>query len=405
MASKRFVVRCLVAACLFAIAGCTRATQTAPPPPTVTTATATQRTVHPAIVLSGIIAPLQNVAITTSLQEPTDAVLVNEGDSVRAGQVLARLNTADLSANASQAAAHLEQTQYQANLSISQGGDQVRSAQAGLAQAKANLQLAQANLQRDEELLTQGYIAQQAVDTQRTQVDVDQKAVVAAQATLAQAVENAQANGTQNQGLQKANVDQAAGALQQIEAQIDRADIVSPIDGVVVNRNLNPGEYPGTRQIFTLQEVDNVYAELNAFGSQVAGIVQGARTALSSPSVPQRSFAGSVVAVLSPTSPNGAGFIVKVKIPNRSHALRPGMTVSAQVSAPPLRGIAVPVSAFLDDTHQTVLTVADGTARVANVSEIAEDRAYAVVTGLSQGAVVVANGQAGVTDGEKVAVR
>ncbi|HXW50710.1 MAG TPA: biotin/lipoyl-binding protein, partial [Candidatus Acidoferrales bacterium] len=153
MTSKAYSIRCLVAACLFVLAGCSHAAQNTPPPPTVKTATATVRTVHPTIALSGIVAPLQNVAITTALQEPTDSVLVNEGDRVKAGQVLAQLNTADLSANASQAAAHLEQTQYQANLSISQGGDQVRSAQAALAQAKSNLQLAQVTLQRDQELL------------------------------------------------------------------------------------------------------------------------------------------------------------------------------------------------------------------------------------------------------------
>jgi HlyD family secretion protein len=405
MTIKAFSIRCLIAACLCIVAGCGHAVQSEPPPPAVKTATATQRTVHPAITLSGIIAPLQNVAITTALQEPTEAVFVNEGDPVKAGEVLARLNTADLSANANQASAHLEQTQYQANLSISQGGDQVRSAQAALAQAKSNLNLAQANLQRDEQLLAQGYIAQQAVDTQRTLVDVGQKQVVAAQAALSQAIENQQANGTQSQGMQRANVDQASAALQQIQAQIGRADIVSPINGVVVNRNLNPGEYPGTRQIFTLQEVDNVYAELNAFGSQVASIGQGAATTLVSPAVPQRTFAGRVVAILSPTSPNSASFIVKVKIPNEQQMLRPGMTVTAKVSAPARSGIAVPVNAFLDDTHQTVMTVHDGTAHVSNVAEVAEDQNWAVVTGLPAGSVVIANGQAGVADGQKVAVR
>lgn len=374
-------------------------------PPTVAVVAASKRSINPLATLSGLVAPLQNVAITTALQEPTDAVLVNEGDRVHAGQVLARLNTADLSANAYQASAHLDQTRYQANLSISQGGDQVHSAQAALQQAQYNLKLAQLTLSRDEQLLGQGFISQQDVDTQRTQVDVDQKAVVAAQSALAQAVENEQANGSQARGLQKANVDQAAAALQQIQTQINKAEIVSPINGVVVNRNLNPGEYPGTRQIFTLQEVDNVYAELNAYGSQVAAITPAAPVTLTTPSIAGRAFSGKVVAILSPTSPSSSGFVIKVKVPNENQLLRPGMTVTASVKAPAQQGIAIPVNAFLDDTHQTVMTVSNGTAHVANVTEIAEDPKYALVAHLPEGTQVLANGQTNVTDGEKVAAR
>jgi multidrug efflux pump subunit AcrA (membrane-fusion protein) len=367
--------------------------------------TASERTIHPAVSLSGLIAPYQNVAITTSLQEPSAAVYVNEGDRVRAGQVLARLDVSDLVANANQAAAHLEQTQYQATLSINQGSDQVRSARAALQQAQSNLKLAQLTLARDEELLTQGFIDRQTVDQQRTQVDVDQKAVVAAQAALAQAIQNEQANGTQSQGMQKANVDQAVAALQQIQVQINRADIVSPVNGIVVNRNLNPGEYPGTRQIFTLQEIDNVYAELNAFGSQVAGITIGHPATLTSSAVAKKTFDGRVVAVLPPTSPQSSGFIVKVKVPNPSLALLPGMTVDAKVQLPAQRGIAVPVNAFLDDTHQTVMTIQNNVAHVTNVNEVAEDPHYAVVTGLTPGTQVLANGQSGIVDGERVAIR
>ena len=350
--------------------------------------TAVIRTVEPRLKLAGIIAPLQNVGLTTSVQEPTDAVYVNEGDVVHRGQILAQLNTADLSANLAQAQAHLEQTRYQAGMALSQGNDQVRAAQAAL-------DLARANLARDQQLLAQGYISIQTVDTQRTNVTV-------AQTALAQAVANAQANGTQRAGMQRANVDQAAAAVDQIEAQISRAAITSPIDGIVVNRNLNPGEYPGTRQIFTLQEVSHVYAELNAYGTQVAGIQQGSAVALTAPALPSRSFTGAVNAVLSPATPQSSGFIVKVVVPNRDRVLRPGMTVSGEIRMRSQSGITVPVSAFLDDTHQTIMTVDGDTARVARVSEVIEDPRYAIVTGLAPNTKVVVNGQSNVTDGQKV---
>src|SRR5271157_4032427 len=64
----------------------------------IPTAVAQQASVKPTLVIAGIIAPLQNVAISSTLAEPADTVTVNEGDSVRAGQVVAVLDTADLRA-------------------------------------------------------------------------------------------------------------------------------------------------------------------------------------------------------------------------------------------------------------------------------------------------------------------
>jgi len=178
---------------------------------------------------------------------------------------------------------------------------------------------------------------------------------------------------------------------------------VSPVDGIVVNRNLNPGEYPGTRQIFTLQEIARVYAELNAYGQQIAGIQQDGDVALTAPAAPGRTFNGRIDAILSPTTPSTNGFIIKVLVPNHDRTLRPGMTVSAQLSLPEHNGIAIPVSSFIDDTHATILTVdGDNVAHVARVSEVIEDPSYAIVTGLPAGTKVVVNGQSNVTDGQKV---
>ncbi len=380
--------RCLVAICLVVLSGCAKQQAATPAPQPVQVTAASVRTVHPGLNLSGLIAPLQNVTLSTELQEPADAVYVNEGDAVRRGQVLARLNTADLNASLSQAQAHLEQTRYQATLALSQGNDQVVAAQAALDNARANLA-------RDEKLLAQGYISIQTVDQQRTDTTV-------AETALAQAKENALANGTKSAGLQRANVDQAAAAVQQLEAQIAKATIASPVDGIVVNRNLNPGEYPGTRQIFTLQQVSDVYAELNAYGAQIAGIRQGSKATLTAAAVPRRTFTGTIYSILSPTTPSTSGFIVKIVVPNKDGALRPGMNVSGNVELPSHTGVTIPVTAFLDDTHQSVMMVQGDTAHIAQVNEVVEDAHYAVVTGLPADTHVVTNGSTNVTDGQKV---
>src|SRR6202041_2143248 len=89
-------------------------------------------------------------------------------------------------------------------------------------------------------------------------------------------------NGTTTSGLQgetiasvQADEVTEMGLANGLRVSISKAAIVSPIDGVVVNRNINPGEYPGTRQIFTLQETDKVYAVLNGSGGQIVGVQTG----------------------------------------------------------------------------------------------------------------------------------
>jgi HlyD family secretion protein len=412
------------AAIIFAVAlaaasgGCgNNAPPQAAKPAPVQVAAAEHRTIQPSVTLSGIIAPLQNVALTNDVVEPVAAVYVNEGDTVTKGEVLARLSSRELQADleaarrtAAGAEARLEEARYQSDVALESGSDQVRSAQAALGQARGNLTLALSVLNSDESLLAQGYVAEQTVEQQRAQLIVAEEGVTSAQAALATANENERANGSPNKGLQAATIDAANADYRSdvaqaaaLAVQLSHATIVSPIDGIVVNRNLNVGEYPGTRTIFTLQEISSVYAELSAYGAQVAGIIPGASVAFTSPVLPEKRFSGAVVGVLPPTSPTSPGFIVKVDVPNAGRLLLPGMTVSGRVTQVPVTGVAVPVPSFLDDTHQTLMVVQGDTVHLTTVQELASDGKYSVVAGLTEGAVVVRNGDLNLTDGQKVA--
>jgi RND family efflux transporter MFP subunit len=184
---------------------------------------------------------------------------------------------------------------------------------------------------------------------------------------------------------------------------ISKASIISPIDGVVVNRNLNPGEFPGTRQIFTLQETDKVYAVLQGAASQVYGMRQGASATISSSSLPGKSYTGRIVGVLNAINPGSSNFIVKVVLSNSDGNLRPGTPVSAAARLPSASGVQIPMTAFLDTTNSTVQTVTGGVVQTLKVTMIADDGKNAIVTGISTGVPIVINGQSGLTDGQTVA--
>jgi HlyD family secretion protein len=387
-------------------------------PPAVQTTKAAAASVHPTVQIAGIIAPFQNVSLSSSLVEPTDSVNVIEGDYVRKGQVLAVLDTTDLRASYNSAAqsavsddARTIQTKYQAQLNIGQGSDQVRNAQAALLQAEQTFKLDELNLQRYQSLLQTGYVSQQQVDQQRTMVHNDQQQELSARASLESAILNERVNGTIQKGLQASNVASAAAAAQsahaqaaQIQSSIDKALIVSPVDGIVVNRNLNPGQYPGSQTIFVVQQLNPVYAELNASSEDVFRIERGAPVSVSVAGVDGAVYRGRISAVLGQVEPGSTNFTVQAILANPGFRLKSGMAVTGTVSLPTVSGVGVPVTAFLDDSHDSLMTVdSSGTARMQRVKEVGSDGKNSIVAGLASGASVISNGQLGITAGERVA--
>jgi len=401
------------------LAACSRARPTpAPTPQTVQVSVAQFTSLAPVETLAGIAAPYQNVAMQeTSLSEPTLRVNVNEGDIVHRGEVLAVLNTDDLQAslqadlaNAQSFGARVSQYTYQAGEAISQSGDQARFARAALAQAQQTLKYDQTNLVRDQQLYAQQYIALQALQQQQTLVRNDQQAVQSAISNVKSAMSAVQANGTMSQGMQASNVQnsqasqaQAYAQADQLRAEIARGTIVSPVDGVVVNRNLNPGEYPGTRQIFTVQQLDPIFAVFNASGAQVTGIATGAPVKIQSVDQPGTTYQGKIVAVLGQVTPGSTNFVVKALLRNPQYRLRSGMVLSGTVQETATSGIGIPATAFLDDSHTTVMTVeSNGTVQTSKVQELRTDSSTSIVSGLSAGARIVTNGQLGLAAGQRI---
>jgi RND family efflux transporter MFP subunit len=414
--------------------GAKRVRATASPNP-VPTSVARETTVRGTSIVSGVIAPFENVAITSSLSEPTDKVAVLQGDHVHAGQVLAVLDTADLRAEMAQARGVLDsdlrtvesddakvtQSRYTATLNIGTGNDQVKSARAALVQAKETLANDQLNLVRDKQLVASGYVAQQTVDQQATTVVNDQASIRTAEANLQTAITNQQVNGTAASGLQaatvasaiadaaaaRAAVEQARGQIAQYQTQIDKATIVSPVDGVVTNRNLNAGEYPGSRTIFTIQELDKVYADLNASSEDTFAIPVGAGVALSVSGAGTQEFTGRVVAVLGQVTPGSTNFTIQVLLQNPGNKLQAGLPVSASIDLPPVRGLGIPTTAFLDDTHTTVMIaddqLVDVVAKTVKVRELGSDGTTSIISGLKAGQAVISNGQLGLADGQSIA--
>jgi RND family efflux transporter MFP subunit len=250
----------------------------------------------------------------------------------------------------------------------------------------------------------QGYLPAQTLDQQRVVVTTDQQAVNAARATLSSAIANDNANGNgENAGAQqqeleaaRASVDAAQASVDQLKLEIARAVIVAPVDGTIDSVNANPGEYPSGRQLFTLEQNAKVYAILPASTAEVLSVRRGAAASVevntSYSANPQwHKDHGIVDAVLDQVEPGTTNFTVKVLVDNADRHLHAGMPVTGFVDLPPLHGLVVPVTAFIDDTRSTLYTIDGGVVHQKTVAEVGDDGANAVVTGVSPGELVVKN--------------
>jgi multidrug efflux pump subunit AcrA (membrane-fusion protein) len=415
---KLAVTPALVTAAL--LMGCaTHAPDPAPSPPRPAVVDATLGSVTPRHQLGGVVAPLQNVGISSSLSEPASAVLVREGQRVNAGDVLATFDVSDLEAeldadmrSADEAYANAAKQRYQSVQTIVEGVGSFGQAQATLRQAKTKLNLDQLTLHRDEQLLAQEFIARQTVDEARQTVQADVQQIASAQAALDSARGTVQTNGSTSAGLQGASILAARAAAaaaraqaEQVRAQISRATLRAPIDGVVVSRNLNVAEYPGTRTLFTIQQRGDAYAVLNASSDEVQGLRPGDAATVTVTGSNFGSVRGRIEAILAQAQPGATNFTVKVRVPNASGALLAGMAVTASIDAAAVNGVRVPRSAFTDGSEATIVTVRGDRTHLQPVAVVAEDNSHAIVRGIASGTRIIANGNAGYTSGQIVAAR
>lgn len=186
------------------------------------------------LVFSGRVAAPVRVELGATVTGRVLEVAVREGDAAKAGDVLARLESAELQAQASQAQAALRLAEARLTGQREVG---VPTADAVLEQATATLEAAQREARRSRELFDRGYVSQ-------ARIDETDRAVRIAQAQLesARAGQRANAGGGTERAQARLRVEEARAALELAQARLAQARIVAPADGRVVSRTVDPGQ-------------------------------------------------------------------------------------------------------------------------------------------------------------------
>ncbi|MEQ8251983.1 HlyD family secretion protein [Oceanibaculum nanhaiense] len=207
---------------------------------------------------------IEAVEIDVSTKAPgrISEILVNEGDFIEAGQVLARMDTTQLKAQRRQAEAQFQRALIgidTAKSLVVQREAERAAALAIIAQRQAQLDAATSKLERSEQLAQRGNVSRQVLDDDRAAAQGAQAALEAARAQLA--ASEAAISAAKAQVIDAgASVDAAQAAIESISADIDDSTLVSPRDGRVQYRVAQSGEVLSAGgRILNLVDLSDVY--------------------------------------------------------------------------------------------------------------------------------------------------
>jgi HlyD family secretion protein len=272
------------------------------------------------VEISGVLAPDRTANIFSRLSGQAREVAADIGDAVRSGQLLIRIDTRELDAQLEVARAAVEAVQGQA-----------AQAKIGVDTARNNLDLAQKSYDRVEALFKSQAVPQNQLDDARNKLDQARSAY-----------QNAD---TQYRTLSKANLEQARAQVHLIEVQISNSLIHSPIDGVVTNRDINPGELvsPGVA-LMTIADTSTLKLLGTVSQEEVPLLDTGRKVLVKVDGMPDRSFSGAITQIGPVAVSTGQYFPVVVSLRNDGR-LMAGMTAMASFEVGGSGGVMVPLRA------------------------------------------------------------
>ena len=306
--------------------------------------------------LSGSLAPLTQATVKAKVSGLVQEAPWQEGMAVGAGQVLARLDAADLKARLTQQ-------------------------QAALDEAQARLSMAGKNEANNLALLKQNYISQSAYDTTQNTVE-----------------------------LARANVKSAAAQVEIARLALADTVIRAPLAGIVSKRHVQAGEkLAPDMPVYTIVNLAQLTLEAQVPAAEIPRVKVGQEVLFQVDGFRQRQFSGKVARINPGAEPGSRAMLVYIAVGNADGALRAGMFakggITTERSAPaPL----VPLAALRGTPAAPLVYKIEGGAVVAQPVRLGlrnEDEGYAEVTdGLAAGASVIVARLDAVKPGQRVKV-
>ncbi|HKW17858.1 MAG TPA: efflux RND transporter periplasmic adaptor subunit [Terriglobales bacterium] len=344
------------------------------------------------VVATGKVEPITKVEVKSKASGIVKKLYVEYGDRVKQGQLLAQLDKLEIQAQVEQSRAAL--LAAQANL---------KGAEADYERAKVDAEgpdvpLLQRAYQRNLEMQKSGVVSQSALDD----AEKDYKMAVNKQNVARAQVTVLQAKIAQSQ----AQVAEDDANLKQLEEQLSYTDIVSPIDGIVLSRDVEVGDAVSSilvlgssaTLVMTIGDTSKVYVKGKVDESDIGRVYMGQPARIKVESFKDKTFNG-VVTKISPMGvekDNVTTFEVRVSIDNATGELKAEMTANAEIILEEHKNVLqIPEGAIIYDKDRKASVQVpdpkgkDGERKLAINIGISNGAKTEVLTGLKEGDQVI----------------
>jgi HlyD family secretion protein len=313
---------------LFIVAGIYWLTHKAAPAHYLT-APVTRGTVARAVSASGTVNPILTIIVGSYISGVITEQDADYNTQVKKGQPCAKIDPRPYQTVADQNKAELTM------------------ATAQLQKDKANLAYAKITYERDAELLKRGVVSQDTFDNAHAAYDQAAAQIVVDQATI----------------------QQREASLEAAQVNLDYTNIVSPVDGTVVSRNITIGQTVAasfqTPTLFLIAtDLTKMEVDTNVSESDVGGVKEGDKAIFTVEAYPNRLFNGTVVQVRQApqTVENVVTYDIVVAVDNTEHLLMPGMTATTRIITEQRHNVLrVPDEALRFSLSQAATTVVSET--------------------------------------------
>ncbi|MFN3927496.1 MAG: efflux RND transporter periplasmic adaptor subunit [Pseudanabaenaceae cyanobacterium] len=357
------------------------------------------QTIKLRIRASGAVVPIRSVNISPKQAGKLVELLVEQGDTVRRGQIIARMDDSGILPQVLQARAGVESAR--ANLARLQNGsrpEEIAAVRARVASARARLELAQRRRERTQFLASEGAVARDRLDEALTEERTAKALLEEAQRQLQQLE-----NGARSEDIAQAQAQllQAEASLRAAEVQLEDTVIRSPLNGIVAQRYTNAGAFvapqvsPSTANSSTSAAIVAIAEGLEILARvpevDIAQIKVGQPVEIIADAFPTKTFKGRVrlIAPEAVIEQNVTSFQVRITLETGQDILRSGMNTDLRFLGDTItNAITVPTVAIVTENGQTGVLVADANNRPqfrpVTLGNTVDDRTQ-ILTGLSAG--------------------
>ena len=265
-----------------------------------------------------------------------------------------------------------------ARLDMNELAAQVMQAEGQVLQAKATLEQNELNFQRMDALYKQNAVSAHTLDSARTQRDLALGGVRAAQ-----------------------------GNLILLKTRLDNANILSPLNGVVIRRHVQAGAFSKAgAAIFTVADVSTLLAKAVVGEAQIAELTLGKSVNVKVDALKGQEFKGRVTRLSPAASVPTRTFTAEVSIPNPGEQIKVGMFANADIVGQERKNVlAVPESALvMREDQKTVFVVAEENRVVQKVLKLGDAAGgyVEVLSGVKEGERIIVAGQHKLKDGASI---